>query len=425
MFGADLVVECGHAVVAAVDAEDLVQHAELERGDRPLQDHPDAIQGHLPHDVTFFADIVDYAHWPPEAPVPDDDAMSPVTTAPPAATVMRQWLTAGDGIDELRTATVPVPAPAPHEIVARIEAVSLNYRDLLVINGHSTWRPSRPVVPVSDAAGTITAIGAEVTRFAVGDRVSAMFLPHWRSGPLTAEVYHSPAGGPDTPGMLAEYVTLGQDQAEAVPRTLDAAQAATLPIAALTAWHAVAVRCQVRTGDRVLVHGTGGVALFALQFAAALGAQVAVTTSSTQKAARLAPLGAAHVIDYHRTPDVARQVLDWTGGRGADHVIETVGGANLNHSLRAVRIGGAIAFIGLLGGTTAQVSTYEFVTKNVTLHGIETGSAQMYQDMARFIDDRHLAPVIDSTAPLTEIQPALRRLAAGGHFGKIVLTAAT
>lgn len=338
-------------------------------------------------------------------------------------TMMTQWLTAGDGIDGLQVRDVPRPQPGPREVLVRIEAVSLNYRDLLVINGESGWRPQQPVVPVSDAAGTITDIGADVTRFAVGSRVSAMFLPHWRSGPLTAEVYHSPTGGPVTPGMLAEYVTLDQDRVEAVPQTLNAAQAATLPIAALTAWHAVAVRCKVGAGDRVLVHGTGGVALFALQFAAALGAQVAVTTSSAQKAARVAQLGAARVIDYRRDPDVAQEILDWTDGRGADHVVETVGGANLNQSLRAVRIGGSIAFIGLIGGVSAQVSTYDFVTKNLELHGIETGSAQMYRDMARFIDEQRLVPVIDSIAPLDEIRPALHRLAAGGHLGKIVLAA--
>jgi NADPH:quinone reductase-like Zn-dependent oxidoreductase len=335
---------------------------------------------------------------------------------------MRQWLTAGDGIDGLRQETVQVPEPGPREVLIRVEAVSLNYRDLLVINGEQGWRPRRPIVPVSDAAGVIAAVGGDVTRFAAGQRVSAMFLPHWRSGPLTSEVYRRPTGGPDSPGMLAGYVALGEDQIEAVPGTLDAAASATLPIAALTAWHAVAVRCQAGPGDRVLVHGTGGVALFALQFAAALGAEVAVTTSSEDKAERVAKLGAAHVID-RRVHDVARQVLEWTDGRGVDHVIETVGGANLNDSLRAVRIGGSIAFIGLLGGKQAEINTYEFVTKNVELHGIETGSAEMYRDMARFIDTRQLTPVTDIAGPFAAVRPALRRLAAGGHFGKIVLTA--
>jgi len=344
------------------------------------------------------------------------------TSGPAPGATMRQWLTAGSGIDDLRLVETPIETPGPRQILVRIEAVSLNYRDLLVINGESTWRPPAPVVPISDAAGTIVSCGTDVTRFAVGERVSAMFLPHWRTGRLSAEVYHSPTGGPVTAGLLADYVLLDQDQVEAVPRTLDAIHAATLPVAALTAWHAVAVRGQVGAGDRVLVHGTGGVALFALQFSTALGAQVAVTTSSDLKARRVAALGAARVINYRETPDVAEQVRDWTGGRGVDHVIETVGGTNLNQSLRAVRVSGSIAFIGLLAGLSAPINTYDFVTKNVDLHGIETGSAQMYRDMARFIDDHRLTPVIDSVAPVTEIRAALHRLAAGGHFGKIVLT---
>lgn len=335
---------------------------------------------------------------------------------------MTQWLTRGEGIDNLNAARVPRPRAAGREVLVRVDAVSLNYRDLLVVEGTSTWRPERPVVPISDGAGTIVAVGADVSRFSIGDRVSAMFLPHWRSGPLTAQVYHSPIGGPVIPGMLAEYVAVHEDAVEAVPVSLTSEQAATLPIAAVTAWHAVAVRCRVTRGDTVLVHGTGGVALFALQFAAALGARVAVSTSSPEKAARVARLGAALTINY-RTSDVAREVLDWTDGRGVDHVIETVGGENLNQSLRAVSIDGSIAFIGLLGGTNAAINTYEFVTKNVSLYGIETGSAEMYRDMCRFIDDHRLVPTIDSVLPFADVQTALRRLASGRHFGKIVLRA--
>ncbi|WP_432824840.1 zinc-dependent alcohol dehydrogenase family protein [Dactylosporangium sp. CA-092794] len=400
-----------------------MQHAEFERCHRGLEDHADTVQNHS----AMVSRCLRTWSLPPLSPplaAPQDDAVTdnPETSAAePVA--MRRWLTAGDGIDNLHVARAPRPEPGPRQVLIRVEAVSLNYRDLLVINGESTWRPDRPVTPISDAAGTITAAGAEVTRFAVGDRVSPMFLPYWRTGPLTAEVYHSPTGGPVAPGVLADYIALDQDRIEAAPATLDIAQAATLPAAALTAWHAVALRCRVAAGDHVLVHGTGGVALFALQFAAALGARVAVTTSSAQKAARLTALGAAHVVDYRRNPDVAQQILEWTDGRGVEHVIETVGGANLNRSLRAVRIGGSIAFIGLLAGRSASINTYEFVTKNVDLHGIETGSAQMYRDMTRFIDDHHVTPIVDSTGAFTDIQPALHRLAAGAHFGKIVLLA--
>lgn len=349
------------------------------------------------------------------------DTRSHVARTPGGSTT---WLTAGDGIDRLEVHHVDTPRPGPGRVLIRVEAVSLNYRDLLVVKGEQGWRPATPVTPISDAAGTIEAVGPGVTRFAVGDRVSPMFLPHWRSGGLSAATYHSPVGGPVAAGVLADFLALDQDHVERVPSSLDAVEAATLPVAALTAWHAVAVRCQVGRDDRVLVHGTGGVAMFALRFATALGARVAITTSSPAKAARLAELGADRVID-RRASDVADEVLSWTGGRGVDHVVETVGGANLNQSLRAVRIGGSIAFIGLLAGLSAPINTYELVTKNVELHGIETGSAEMYRDMARFIDAHSIKPVIDSTAPLTDVRDALHRLESGDHFGKIVLVAAS
>jgi NADPH:quinone reductase-like Zn-dependent oxidoreductase len=336
---------------------------------------------------------------------------------------MRLWTTSGDGIDSLAVAQVQRPDPGPGQVLVQLRAWSLNYRDLLVIRGESTWRPAAPVTPISDGAGTVSEVGAGVTRVIPGDRVSAMFLPFWRSGPLTEDVYHSPTGGPRQPGVLADYVVLDQDHLEVVPRSLDDSEAATLPIAALTAWHAVVVRCKVRPGDRVLIHGTGGVALFALQFSVALGAEVIMSTSSRTKAQRVIELGAARAVDRRTTPDVAEAVLDWTGGRGAEHVIETVGGENLNRSLKSVAIGGSIAFIGLIAGLSAPINTYEFVTKNVDLHGIETGSAEMYRDMASFIDRHQITPVIDDVLPVTDVQAALHRLARGDHFGKIALRA--
>lgn len=347
------------------------------------------------------------------------NAEDAVPLAPPTS---RRWLTSGDGIDELLVEEVATPHPGPGQVLVRVEAVSLSYRDLLVIGGEGTWRPPRPVTPISEAAGTVVATGPDAARFRVGDRVSPMFLPHWRGGALSEESYHSPIGGPVAAGVLTDHLVLDQHHVEAVPATLDAGQAATLPIAALTAWHAVAVRSGVGPGDRVLVHGTGGVAIFAMLFSKALGAQVAVTTGSPGKAARLVEMGADLVLD-HRTSDVAAETLSWTGGRGADHVVETVGGANLNISLRAVRIGGSISFIGLLAGLGAPIHTYELVTKNVELHGIETGSAQMYRDMARFIDRHSLVPVVDSIAGFGDAPDALARLARGDHFGKIVLLA--
>jgi NADPH:quinone reductase-like Zn-dependent oxidoreductase len=336
---------------------------------------------------------------------------------------MRVWKTSGDGIDALTAIDTATLKPGAGQVLVELNAWSLNYRDLLVIQGESTWRPTLPVTPITDGAGVVVEVGQGVSRLAPGDRVSAMCLPYWRSGPLTRENYHSPTGGPKEPGMLADYVVLDEDHLEVVPRSLSDEEAATLPIAALTAWHAVAIRCKVRRGDRILIHGTGGVALFALQFALALGGEVIVSTSSEAKAQRVVALGASRAIDRSATEDVAREVLEWTGGRGVDHVVETVGGQNLNLSLQSVRIGGSIAFIGLLAGVSAPINTYEFVTRNVDLHGIETGSAEMYRGMADFIDEHEIRPVIDHVLPVTEVQAALHRLAAGDHFGKIVLTA--
>jgi len=344
--------------------------------------------------------------------------MTPSTMTPPNMTA---WLTTGDGIDRLVATAAPVPVPGPSEVLVRVTAWSLNYRDLLVVNGVEGWRPPRPVVPVSDAVGIVAAVGKDVDRYRLGDRVSAAFLPRWRSGPLTPDVYSRPTGGPLNRGMLADWVTIEQDEAVLAPHTLTDVEAATLPVAAVTAWHAVVARLRVAAGESVLIHGTGGVALFALQLCLALGARPIITSSSDDKLERLSALGAADGVNYRTTPDVAGAVLDLTHGTGADHVVETVGGENLNTSLAAVRIGGTIAFVGLLAGLAARVNTYDFVTKNVTLHGIETGSQDMYQQMAAFIDAHRLKPVLDSTYPVSSAREALHHLAAGGHLGKIVL----
>ena len=223
-------------------------------------------------------------------------------------------------------------------------------------------------------------------------------------------------------GMLADWVTIEQDEAVLAPASLTDLEAATLPVAAVTAWHAVVVRNQVTAGQSVLIHGTGGVALFALQFCIALGARPIVTSSRDDKLARVTELGGVRTVNYRKSPDVARAVLELTDGTGADHVIETVGGEQLNTSLAAVRVGGTIAFVGLLAGLAARINTYEFVTRNVTLNGIETGSQDMYAQMATFVDTHGLKPVLDSRYPVSSVGDALHHLAAGNHLGKIVLT---
>ncbi|MFF3332944.1 NAD(P)-dependent alcohol dehydrogenase [Streptomyces sp. NPDC002888] len=345
--------------------------------------------------------------------------------APTAAGVpdrMRAWTTRGDGIDRLTSASVPIPVPGPTEVLVKISAVSLNYRDLLVVGGVDHWSPTEPVVPVSDGVGTVVTVGAGVTRWRPGDRVSAGFLPRWRSGPLTRETYVSPVGGPVNRGMLAEYVLIEEDEAVCSSHSLDEVHAATLPIAGVTAWHAVGHRSRVRPGETVLVHGTGGVSLFAAQLTLALGATPIVTSSSDEKIGKLHALGIAETINYRRTPDIAAEVLRKTAVEGVDHVIETVGGDNLNRSLEAVKVGGSISFIGLIAGRAANINVYQFVTKNVTVHGIESGSLEMLGELAAFVDDHGVTPVIDSVYPVEQIQDALRHLELGKHFGKIVIT---
>jgi NADPH:quinone reductase-like Zn-dependent oxidoreductase len=335
---------------------------------------------------------------------------------------MTVWTTRGDGIGQLRAETAVVPRPERGQILVRIAAVALNYRDLLVINGVGGWNPETSVVPISDGVGQVVASGVGVTRFQLGDRVSGAFLPQWHSGPLTRENYTLPIGGPRNRGLLAQYVVFDESEAVRMPPQFSDHQAATLPVAGVTAWHAVARRCQVRPGDSVLIHGTGGVSLFALQFTVALGGTAIITSSSDTKLEKARNLGAAGTINYLDTPDLAAEVLRRSGGHGVDHVIETVGGTNLNQSLDAVKIGGTIGFIGLLGGLSAAVDTYRFVTRNVTLHGLETGSREMLEEMIRFVAENELESLVDSVFPVSHIHDALRYLERGEHFGKIVVT---
>jgi NADPH:quinone reductase-like Zn-dependent oxidoreductase len=338
---------------------------------------------------------------------------------------MRAWTTRGDGIANLTAAWVPIPIPGPTEVLVKTAAVSLNFRDLLVVGGVDTWAPTNAVVPISDGVGTIVQVGAAVTRWRTGDRVSAGFLPRWRSGPLTRATYVSPVGGPTNRGMLAEYVLIEQDEAVRTADTLDDTHAAALPMAAVTAWHAVGHRSRVRAGETVLIHGTGGVSLFAAQMALALGATPIVTSSSDEKIEKLKALGIRQTVNYRRTPQVAPEVLRMTGDEGIDHIIETVGGENLNASLDAVKVGGSISFIGLIAGRSANINVYQFVTKNVTVHGVESGSLAMLEEVAAFVDEHGISPVLDSVYPVDQIQDALLHLEAGRHFGKVVVTLPT
>jgi len=334
---------------------------------------------------------------------------------------MKAFTTLGDGIEELKLNELPIPKPKANEILVKMRAASLNYRDLLVVNGIESWKPSSPRIPISDGVGEVVAVGSGVSQWEIGDRVAGLFLPKWLDGELTPEKYVSPLGGSAADGVLAEYVVFDEQAIAKTPGNLSDAEAASLPVAALTAWHAVARRSQVKTGETVLIQGTGGVSLFALQFVHALGAFPIVISSSDEKLEKAKALGASATINYKNFPNWEEQVIKLTESKGVDHVIETVGGANLNRSLEAIKLSGTISFIGLIAGLSAPINTYQFVQKNVQIHGIETGSREMFEEMNRFIESHDLKPVIDKTFAFDEIREALKYLESGRHFGKVTI----
>jgi NADPH:quinone reductase-like Zn-dependent oxidoreductase len=305
-------------------------------------------------------------------------------------------------------------------VLVRIRAVSLNYRDLLIVKGAYSRNLPLPLIPVCDGAGEVAEVGAGVTRVKPGDRVSANFMTRWVEGPLTDAKAKSALGGA-IDGVLAEYAAFPEDAVAPVPEHLSFEEAATLPCAGVTAWNAVVVEGNVRAGESVLVQGTGGVSLFALQFARLLGARVIATSSSDAKLERVRQMGASDGINYKTTPDWESRVRELTGGRGVDHIVE-VGGANtLARSFRAVRTGGFIALIGVLAGTDGQVNPMPILMKNVRLQGIFVGSRLMFEAMNRAIALSGMRPVVDRVFSFAEAPAALKYLESGAHFGKIVI----
>ena len=322
------------------------------------------------------------------------------------------------GLDALTLVDRPVPQPGAGQVLVRMRAVSLNYRDLLVIRG--VWRPSGPRIPASDGVGEVVAVGEGVTRVQIGDRVAGIFFPGWIDGEATPEKLAAPSlGGSGADGTLAELAVFEEESVVKVPEHLSDEEAATLPLAGVTAWHAVVTRGAVKNGDTVLVQGTGGVSLFALQFARMFGANVIVTSSSEEKLRRALELGASRGINYKDSPAWDELALELTAGRGVDHIVEVVGAENLTRSLNAIRMSGTLSVIGLLGGTSARIETFGFVEKNVRLHGILVGSREMFEAMNQAVAEHRLKPVIDRVFRFDEVPAALRYLEAGAHFGKV------
>lgn len=326
------------------------------------------------------------------------------------------------GLDHLRSRDVPIPVPAPHEVLLQVRALSLNALDLLVIKGIINPGLPLPHVPICDAAGTVVAVGTAVTTLAIGDNVTSLLIPHWREGgPTLAKLDKSSWPGLGRAGYLAEYVAVSADSLIRQPTHLTSIEAATLPIAGLTAWNALKY-ANLQPGETVLVHGTGGVSLFTLQFAKARGCRVVITSKDDAKLARARALGADETFNYATQPDWVTDLLARTDGRGVDAVLETVGGDNLTLSLQASAIGGRIVIMGLQKPPQAPLDVLALLGKQARVIGMEVGSTEDFEAMNRALEASNLHPVVDQVFPVDDVQEALRRMESGYHFGKTCLT---
>lgn len=330
-------------------------------------------------------------------------------------------LTESKGADSLKLAELPAPHPAPGQIVVRVRAASLNYRDLMVATGRYGPGVPLPLVPLSDGAGEIAAVGEGVTQWKVGDRVAGAFFQNWQSGPVKREAFASALGG-SIDGMLAESVLLSAEGVVAIPPHLSFEEAATLPCAALTAWHALVSDGKISAGQTVVLLGTGGVSIFALQFAKLHGARVIITSSSDEKLAQAKKLGADETINYRTTPDWEKEVFRLTNKAGADHVVEVGGTDTFPRSLRAASMGGTVSVIGGVSGFSSEVALRDILGKSLLIRGIFVGNRDMFEAMNRAITQHKLKPVIDRVFPFAETPAAYRHQQSGSHFGKVVIT---
>lgn len=329
-------------------------------------------------------------------------------------------ITGSDGLSSLRSVELPVPVAGPSEVLVRIRAVALNYRDFMNVTGIKGVTGPIPRIPCSDGAGEVVGVGEGVTQWKKGDRVVVPFMPSWINGGFSQE-HASKALGGAVDGLLREYAAIPAAALLAVPDYLSLEEAATLPCAAVTAWDALMVRGGLRAGETVLVLGTGGVSVFALLIARLQGARVLAITSSPEKAERLLELGAAAVHNYKTDPAWDDWAIAQTGGLGVDRVIEIGGPETLNRSLRATRFGGHIALIGVLTGTAGEVQTVQILRKGIRLDGIYVGSRAMFAEMLDAFAGARIRPVIDSAFSFEQTHDAFRRLESGAHFGKIVI----
>lgn len=326
------------------------------------------------------------------------------------------------GLDALVRIDLPEPRPAHRQILVKVIATSLNFRDLAVVKGAYRAGISPNLVPLSDGAGEVVEVGPGVQKFKVGDRVASCFFQRWPGGVADAYAQPSALGGA-IDGMLRDYAVLEEDGAVKIPAHLSYEEAATLPCAAVTAWHALVEHGRLTAGQSILVQGTGGVSIFALQLARMMGARVIATSSSQAKLARAKEMGASDGIDYRANAEWDKAAVELTGGRGVDQVVEVGGAGTFSRSLGAIRIGGKISMIGVLT-TGDPINPMAIMAKRANVQGISVGSTQMFEALNAAIAVNQLKPVIDKMFGFDEAKAAYSYLESAAHFGKVVIRVA-
>ena len=323
------------------------------------------------------------------------------------------------GIDNIAITDRPDPKPGAGQVLVRMHAFSLNYRDIMVAEGTYNPKLRMPLVPLSDGAGEVVEVGGGVTRWKPCDRVMGAFMQTWIDGPVTEDKSRSALGG-SIDGVASEYVLFDEEGLVGIPEHLSYEEASTLPCAGVTAWRALMFDSQLHASDKVLLLGTGGVSIFGLQFARMMNADVIITSSSEEKLARAAELGATSGLNYREQPEWGKAARELSGGIGVDNVLEVGGAGTLPQSVKAVRMGGVISLIGILTGG-GDVSIVPLFMRSIRLNGIFVGSRTMFEKMAQAVAAKRIRPVIDRVFAFTELQDALHYMKTGAHFGKIVV----
>lgn len=333
---------------------------------------------------------------------------------------MKTWeLRAKAGFDSLVLAERPSPALGTNDVRVRVHAVSLNYRDLIIAK-NAERSSGAPRVPASDGAGEVIEVGAGVTRWKVGDRVMASFFPHWVDGELS-DAHHASALGGGADGMLRDEVVLPEHSWVRMPAKYSFEEAATLPCAGLTAWQALFEVTSLRPGETVLLQGSGGVSVFALQLAKAAGARILMTSSSAAKGDRLRAMGAESIVDYSADPKWGERAKELTGGRGVDLVVDVGGQATFDQSSAALRYGGSMSMLGVLTGARGEVNLHAVFHRRQIVRGVYVGSVPMFERLVAALERNAIAPVIDRVFPFAEARAAFEHLASGAHLGKVVV----